>query len=266
MSFAKGYYSIIQYCPDPSRLEAVNIGVALFSPELRFLKARFGRRRTRIGHLFGKQDWEFVYLQQTAIEARLAQDQEAFASLEDFQGYISRRANALVMTNPRPLKFEEPERELDRLLRRLVTSQADAAQRFVRPERELGRLFQQADVVSRLRREVVVRPPSLPKPFKAPFAYQNGCLNLIEPIQFQGHTPASIFNKASVLAVEGQFLGDYTDPAYGKVALVVVAKFAPEQKKEEESAAAVFQRHQIPMYSFAALDPLLSDIRQHAHH
>jgi len=45
MSLTKGYYSIIQYCPDPSRLEAVNIGVALFCPELRFLRARFGRRR-----------------------------------------------------------------------------------------------------------------------------------------------------------------------------------------------------------------------------
>ncbi len=86
MSFAKGYYSIIQYCPDPSRLEAVNIGVTLFSPDLHFLKTRFGRSRTRISHLFGKQDWEFVHLQRTAIEARLAKEQEAFASLEDFQG------------------------------------------------------------------------------------------------------------------------------------------------------------------------------------
>jgi hypothetical protein len=27
---------MIQHCPDPSRLKAANIGVALFSPELRF--------------------------------------------------------------------------------------------------------------------------------------------------------------------------------------------------------------------------------------
>ncbi len=170
------------------------------------------------------------------------------------------------MTNPRPLKFENPEQELDPLLHRLVTSQAEASQRFVRPDRERGRLFQQADVVSRLRKEVMVRPPTLPKPFKAPFAYQNGRLNLIEPVQFEGHTPASIFNRASVLAVEGQFLGEYTDPEYGKVGLVVVAKFAPEQKREEESAAAVFQKHKIPMHTFATLEPLLAEIRQDAWH
>src|SRR5258708_1932745 len=101
MSSTKGYYSIIQYCPDPSRLEAVNIGVALFCPELRFLRAQFGRRRTRVSQLFGKQDWEFVRLQQSAIEARLAGERQAFEKLEDFEAYISRRANALTMTSPR---------------------------------------------------------------------------------------------------------------------------------------------------------------------
>jgi len=53
----RGYYSIVQYCPDPSRLEAVNIGLALFCPECSFLKVRFGRRKTRVDQLFGKQDW-----------------------------------------------------------------------------------------------------------------------------------------------------------------------------------------------------------------
>ena len=58
-SSIRGYYSIVQYCPDPSRLEAVNIGVALFCPEIKFLKASFGRRKTGVKHLFGAQDWEF---------------------------------------------------------------------------------------------------------------------------------------------------------------------------------------------------------------
>lgn len=35
----KGYYSIIQYCPDLSRFEAANVGVLLFCPERAFLKA-----------------------------------------------------------------------------------------------------------------------------------------------------------------------------------------------------------------------------------
>jgi hypothetical protein len=265
MSFAKGYYSIIQYCPDPSRLEAVNIGVALFSPELRFLHAKFGRRRTRISHLFGKQDWEFVRLQQSAIEARLTRDQETFQTLEEFEAYVSRRANTLVMTSPRPMKVANPGQDLDNLLRRLVGPRGEAAQRAARISKELEDVLRSQGVASSLRRNVTVHPPSLPKAFKAPFAYQNGRLHLIEPIQFEGQTPASVFNKASILAVEGELLEDYKDPQLGDLALVVVAKFAPDQQQEQTSAATVFKKHDIPMYTFGTLEPLIEDIRLHAH-
>ena len=38
MKPSKGYYSLIQYCPDLGRLEAANVGVLLFCPERGFLK------------------------------------------------------------------------------------------------------------------------------------------------------------------------------------------------------------------------------------
>jgi hypothetical protein len=265
MNFTKGYYSIIQYCPDPSRLEAVNIGVALFCPQVRFLRARFGRRRSRISHLFGRQDWEFVALQQDAIEARLAHEESSFEKLEDFEAYVSRRASALTLTSPRSVKVENPEAELNHLLHRLVGTQRVPGNRLADVSKELGSLFEDAGVESRLRRDVVVHPPSLPRPFKAPFAYQNGRLNLIEPMQFEGHTAASVFNKASVQAVEGQFLADYKDPAFGDLGLVVVAKFSADQVRERENVEDVFRRHGVPMFTFGALDPLIEDIRQHSH-
>jgi len=34
MTAHKGYYSVVQYCRDRSRLEAANTGVLLFCPEL----------------------------------------------------------------------------------------------------------------------------------------------------------------------------------------------------------------------------------------
>jgi hypothetical protein len=265
MSFAKGYYSIIQYCPDPSRLEAVNIGVALFCPELRFLKAKFGRRRTKVSQVFGKQDWEFVALQQSAIEARLAREQDAFEKLEDFEAYVSRRANALTLTSPRSVKVDNPERELKHLLRRLVGSQGETAQRAARISKELGNLLRSAGVGDRLQRDVTVHPPSLPKPMKVPFAYRNGKLNLIDPIQFEGQTASTIFNRTSVQAVEGEFLADYTDPKLGNLSLVIVANFTPDQKHEQETAETVFKKHGVQMYTFRNLEPLIEDIRLHSH-
>ena len=40
MESAKGYYCLIQYCPDLARLEAANIGVILFCPERGFIRAK----------------------------------------------------------------------------------------------------------------------------------------------------------------------------------------------------------------------------------
>jgi len=122
---------------------------------------------------------------------------------------------------------ENPEQELKNLLRRLMGPKGESALSAARISNELGDLLRSAGVASGLRTNVIVRPPSLPKPIKVPFAYQNGRLNLIEPIQFEGQTAGTVFNKTSVLAVEGQFLADYNDPEFGNLGLVVVAKFAP---------------------------------------
>lgn len=42
-----GYYSLKQYYPDLSRLEAVNVGVVFFCPETRFIEARTSEASTR---------------------------------------------------------------------------------------------------------------------------------------------------------------------------------------------------------------------------
>lgn len=264
MSSTKGYYSIVQYCPDSSRLEAVNVGVVLFCPEIRWLKARFGRRRTRIRQLFGKQEWDFVELQQSAITARLDRERESFERLEDFETYISRRANALVLTSPRAVRVEDPDVELDHLLKRLVGS----TERSLKPPSLTKALAHQLDlagVTSKLRTDISVQPPALPKPIKVPLAFQNGKLNLIEPLQFEGQTSAKVFNKVSVSAVEGGLLADYKDPQYGDVGLVVVAKFGPDQEQDRKTAETIFEKHGVPMYTFDALQPLIQEIRQNAH-
>jgi hypothetical protein len=261
----KGYYSIVQYCPDPSRLEAVNIGVALFCPEISFLRVLFGRRKTRVDQLFGKQDWDFVESQKAAIEARLSREPEAFQHLEDFEAYISRRANALKLTAPRSVKVENPELELRHLRSRLVAERSEGASRAATVAHELSDIFRHAQVEGLLERNVSVHPPALPKPVKVPFAFRNGKLNLVEPVQFEGYTPSAVFNRASSHAVEGQFLSDYQDPRFGAVGLIVVAKFSAAQHEERQTVQSIFEKHQVPMHDFESLGPLIDEIRSHAH-
>lgn len=120
----RGYYSIIQYCPDPSRLEAVNIGIALFCPEVKFLKAAFGRRRIHVERLFGKQDWEFFELQKTALKARLSPQNDEFQELTDLEEFVAKRVGSFRLTPPRPVKVMDPTMELKDLLSRLVGNSA----------------------------------------------------------------------------------------------------------------------------------------------
>ena len=53
-----GYYSLIQYCPDATRLEVVNVGLAVFRPDTRCLVARVSDDNSRVRRFFGERDWE----------------------------------------------------------------------------------------------------------------------------------------------------------------------------------------------------------------
>jgi len=118
MSQNKGYYSLIQFSPDPSRLEAVNIGVVLYSLSERKLLIRISRSNQRIRKFFGNQDWRFLNRAKAAIANRLRS--EYFPSLEDLEAFISRRANAIQLTAPRPMRISEIQQDVQNLFDRLV--------------------------------------------------------------------------------------------------------------------------------------------------
>lgn len=120
MEFHKGYYSLIQYCPDPSRLEAANVGVLLFCPELDVLETRLVKDNGRIRRFLGEQDWLLVDGAKEAIAERLSVDRQCFRTVEDEQDFIASRANGIQISDLRPMKMDDPETDLDRLFRRLV--------------------------------------------------------------------------------------------------------------------------------------------------
>lgn len=68
----RGYYSLIQFCPDPSRLEAINVGVALFCPDSEFIGARTAAGNQRPAKLVGRDELnrEALNSAKRAIERR----------------------------------------------------------------------------------------------------------------------------------------------------------------------------------------------------
>ena len=99
----KGYYSLIQFCPDLSRQESINIGVLVYCPETGGLEALIGHSNERISKVFGSQDPVFLDRCRDSVAERLGL---GFPTVEDLRGYIETRANAIQCTALRSLTLE----------------------------------------------------------------------------------------------------------------------------------------------------------------
>ncbi len=117
---AKGFYCLIQFCPDLSRLEAANIGVLLFCPARAFLRARMARDNRRIQRFFGHGNWPQIDLFKIGFEERL--ENSNIQNTEDLELFIQRsyRANQIQITPPRPMKVRDTEKDLAQLFQDLV--------------------------------------------------------------------------------------------------------------------------------------------------
>jgi Protein of unknown function (DUF3037) len=108
MKTSTGYYSIIQYCPDPARREVANVSVVLLCPERKFLKTRMAEDLYRIKEVFPKLETDDKRLKSTVqnIARRLNADRDHFRTVEDLDKFAETRANALRLTPPAPVRVE----------------------------------------------------------------------------------------------------------------------------------------------------------------
>ena len=49
---SRGFYSVVQYCPDPSRAEAVNVGLVLLCVDPHALRVKMTGNHERVRKLF----------------------------------------------------------------------------------------------------------------------------------------------------------------------------------------------------------------------
>lgn len=264
MNQHKGYYSLIQFCPDPSRLEGVNIGILIYSPETERVEFRLTDNNQRIRKIFGKQDWSFLARARESVKHRLRS--ERFACVTDLESFISKRANFIQLTPLRPMKISEIERDASALWERLVGP--ERTERKPRIATHLSQKFFEAGVADLVKKSVSIDIPEFSKPLRMPFGYQNGRFNLIAPIQFKPDAE-DILAKAGKSAIEGQLLYNNRDPKYGDMRLVVVADFAEGNKSSEGIVKRIFDEHEVKLYNFINIAPLVEDIKKsatlHAH-
>lgn len=271
MEYRKGYYSLIQFCPDPSRLEAVNIGVLLFCPELQFLRPRLSRSNDRIRRFFGHQDWSLIKAQKDAIAGRLEVELGRFRTLDDLQDYITRRANNVQITPTRPMKVRDPAADLERLFEELIgeaelIGETEGHSLTPRVTTMLKREFVKAQVEKLVEQKIAVMVPDTDKEIVAPYAYRNGALNLILPVNFEAPEFDSTFAKAATHAIEGELLWKHSQTTSGPTRLVVVGVFGLQRRNDLPVVRNILESHDTALYCMDDLAPLIQEIRTSAAH
>jgi hypothetical protein len=256
-----GYYFVIQYCPDASRLEAANVGVVLFCPEPFFLKARTVRGNDRIRRFFRPRDpdWVQINLIKRSIEERLTVDRDQFRNLASLEHFAATRANDMRLTKGRAVLVENPEEELNCLFDRLVGE--GPCRGTARIRRILARAFRAEDIAPFIEKNVSVSLPLFHLSVEVPYGFRNGRFNLIQPAQFRGLSPVGILRKAGEYALQGDLLYRHPDPGLGEMQLLVVGQFAREQKGVAAAVREVLRDRQTELYTTREIDRLLEVIR-----
>ncbi len=247
MDVKKGYYTLVQFRPDASRLEAVNMGVLLFCPETGFIAARLAKSNQRAARLVGRAQLDPTALNSAkrALERRLKLDAAAFKTLADLQHFIDSRGNILQLTPPRPIKVFDPGTDLDNLFAELVgghprqlAGTACAPAPVDTAITELDNRFQRLAQDGRARLNWDVPVPLVGRHLHIPFAFRNGAWNLVKPWRFSGQEKRAV-SAAVHLAVEGDLIHRHGKDEDGEKKLIVVSSFEdPVHAKDLEGRVA----------------------------
>jgi len=261
----RGYYCIIQYCPDLGRLEAANIGVLLFCPDRDFLKARTSSDNARIRHFFGDEahDWTRINSYKLGIEQRLETEHNEIRTLEALEDFIAKRANLIQISPPRPMKVHDPEKDLDQLFKDLVggharTSRGQTMKSF------LLKKFLNAGLNNKIKKDISVTVPIYDRQIEVPCGFQNGRFNLIQIARFQAANPESAKTTACRYAVEGGSLYENPDPHLGELQLILVGQFGSKQSESRPGVERILKEHHVRLYAITDLNSLVDEIKRTA--
>jgi hypothetical protein len=259
-----GYYSLIQFCPDPSRLEAANVGVLLFAPACDFLKALTVHDNRRIQRFFGREgfDWERISSFKRGIEERVEAEQGTIRKLEDLHEFIARRANRFVITEPRSMRVIDPQKDLLQLFQELVGGEP-RSKKAHSLKSYLGARLRESGLISKVRTDVRVTVPAFSKVVDFPYGYQNGRFNLIQTARFHAADENHVITTACKYAIEGRSLHDHKDRELGLLKLIVVGDFSSKDTGKA-TAKQILNDNSVELYDSSNLERLLADIRENA--
>lgn len=251
----KGWFSVVQFCPDPNRLESANIGVLLFCPALKFLDVRIATDNHRIIKFFGplKAERQAVDSFKKGLAERVRKEKDHITDHEQLLDFVDRRANQIRISPPRSIRVTEPEKQLDELFAELV---GDSARRDTSVKDILSKL-EQPSLQTKLYKSIPITVPVDGRELEVPYAFQNGRFNLITPVRFQSEKS---LDTAYRYAVEGDSIYETEHADFGKLQLVVVGSFRSQSDENKPLVNRVLEKHHVSLYSADELDKLVQEI------
>ena len=252
----KGWFSIVQFCPDPNRLESANIGVLLFCPSLDFLDVQIATDNQRIIKFFGSKNYDLTLVNsfKKGLKERLRKEHDNIVDHEQLVDFVDRRANQIRISPPRSIRVAEPEKQLDELFAELV---GGPTHRERGEGDRLARNLEQPSIESKLYKSIPVTVPIDGRRLQVPYAFQNGRFNLIQPVRFQSENP---LRTAYRYAVEGDSIYETEHDKFGKMKLLVVGSFRSKSDENKQVVNRVLENHHVSLYSMDDVGKLVNEI------
>jgi hypothetical protein len=244
---AKGFYSLVQYCPNRFRAEAVNIGLVLVCAEPHAVRVRMTDRFDRVRRLFSMDKSELKDLKffSDSLQSRIEYSRDQFHSADDLLSFAAARANDIRMTEPRLAKLTDIDQDFGRLYADLVDAEKTPGHRLKESPTllppELNEVFYRLQRERRIWDPKPITVPILRRKLDVPYAFQNGVVNLVKPQVFSGNSRAESI--ATNLAVMGNLFEQHkVDGESFK--LIVVSTIEDEKQKKE------IDRHIAPLFDW----------------
>lgn len=265
-----GYYSVIQFCPDRSRMEVANIGVLLYVESQPFLKVRLIRENEHIKRFFAKdyrQKLKTVNATKQMLQRRIEVEAHELSGKRDVEQFLARFANDIVFTPLRPARVEDPEVELIQLFADLVEPRIhrEPAAEKLPTLPQVRTRFEAPDIAGKLHRNLTVRVPILNDEVNVDYGFQNGRFNLIKIQEFHQKRSDALYTKAYTTAAEGRMIFMHPDQERKKQQLVLVAGFSEKAQKYIEPMKQLMEDHNVEFYLERDVEKLANVIRATAH-